>query len=303
MKLSRDKWIVVIAFAIATGGALWLSQRSKEPRYQGKTVRQWIKIARPCKTYYTNSQGVFYTADYNHKELLRMLDTMGSNAGPSLIQILDEGDSLMIDLKRMIARSKWATDSMKSAASAGLGDSLETLMITSHTIRYLGSNAVQLIPDLERITCDSRKPSAAFAAAGALKGFGFQALPALHRSLTNAPSARQPMVSGMIQNIYREALRSDDARNREDAALALSEYPKPPFEIISVLLDILESPDPNRQKQSLNALAIHLPTMAPLLVAARKAVTRMAASEDPEIRRLANKILADLRHHESKQKP
>lgn len=302
MNLVRHKWIAVLAIVVMAVGVLWFWQRSRKLRYQGKTVRQWLAIAKPDKSRSTNGQ-VSFTGISGHKELQRMLDALGSNAAPSLIKILDEGDSTMTGLKTAVARSKQAPAFIKSAASADLMDLHHSLVIAADAIRYLGSNAVQVIPDLERITCDPEKMMASYSAASALSGFGFQALPALRRSLTNAPSARRQMVSITIQNIYREALKSGDARDRGEAALGLSEYPRPPFEIIFVLLDMLKSPDPKRQKQSLNALAVQLPTTAPLLVVAREAVTNAAASEDPEICRLANGILADLRRIDSKQKP
>jgi hypothetical protein len=82
------------------------------------------------------------------------------------------------------------------------------------------------------------------------------------------------MVSITIQNIYRAALQSYDARDREEAALGLSEYPRPPFDIIFVLLDILKSPDPKRQKQ--NAMIVAL-SIVVCLVAYLSVVTSMPA--------------------------
>jgi hypothetical protein len=43
--------------------------------------------------------------------------------------------------------------------------------------------------------------------------------------------------------------------------------------------------------------------VAPFLIVAREAITNAAAGEDPEMRRIANNILADLRQIDSKQKP
>jgi hypothetical protein len=305
MNALRHKWVAVLAIAVVAVGVLRFWQRSREPRYKGKTVRLWLAMAKPEKSHSTNGQVSFtgFTGISGHRELQRMLDALGSNAAPSLIKIMDDGDSTMTGLKTAVARSKWDPVFIKSAASADLMDLHHSLSIAADAIRYLGSNAVHIAPDLERITCDPEKMMASYSAASALAGFGLQALPALRRSLTNAPSVRRQMISGIIQNIYREALRSYDAREREAAALGLSEYPRPPFEMIFVLLDILKSPDPDRQKQSLKALAIHLPTVAPFLVVAREAITNAAASEDSEIRRLANGILADLRPIDSKQKP
>jgi len=302
MNVQRHKWITVLAIAVVAAGALWLWQRSKEPRYQGRTVRQWIKIVRPTKTYHTNVENIYSSVDYHEKELVQMLNALGTNAAPALIQILDEADSTMTKLKAAVTRTKWVPNSVKSALEADLSERWVSSQIT-HGLRYFGSNAIPVIPDLERIICDPEKPRAASSACYALCALGAPALPALHRQLTNAPSSLRPWIHATIQTIYRNSLNSKNVREREEAALALSKYSRPPFEIIPVLLDMLESPDPKRQKQSLDALAVHLPTMAPLLVAAREAVTKMAASEDPETRRLANKILADLRHHDSKQKP
>jgi len=311
MKQKRYKWIALVTIVVAVGGGWTVWQRSKEPRYEGKTVRQWIATAKGSESAGTNSQGRFMTIKGQkgfpsisaQKELQRMLDALGTNAAPVLIQILDEGDSLMTDLKGMIARSKWVMDSIKSAASSSLADSFETMMIASYAIRYLGSNAFHVIPDLERIICDSGKPSAAGVSTRPLISFGIQSLPALRRSLTNAPVSRQQMVRSAILNVLSEALQSDDARVREDAALALIEYPRAPFQIIQVFLDMLKDPDPRRQKQSLDALATHLPTMAPSLIVGYRAVEKLTNSEDAEIRRIASELLRKLPEPDPSKKP
>ena len=302
MKLGRHKWIIVLAIAVVAVGALWLWQRSKEPRYQGRTVRQWIEIVRPTKTYHTNVENIYSSVDFHEKELVQMLNALGTNAAPALIQILDEADSTMTKLKAAVTRSKLVPDSVKSAASEDLSERFAASQI-AYGIRILGSNATPVIPDLERIICDPDKPLAASSAYQALSALGAPALPALHRLLTNAPSALRPWIHATIQNIYRNSLNSENAREREEAALALSEYSRPPFEIIQVLLDMLESPDPKRQKQSLDALAVHLPTMDPVLIAARDALAKATASSDPSVRQQANTILANLGRMDSKQKP
>ena len=305
MKLDRNKGIAVLAAAVAAVGILLFWQRSKEPRYEGKTVRQWIAAAKGSKSAGTNSQGRFmgFTSIRSNKELQRMLDALGTNAAPLLIQILDDGDSSMTDLKRMIARSTWVTDSIRSAASSSLADSFETMLIASYAIRYLGSNAFHVIPDLERIICDSGKPSAAGVSTSSLISLGIQALPALRRSLTNAPASWQQMVRSAILNVLSEALQSDDTRVREEAALALSEHARPPFEIIGVFLGMLKDPDPRRQCQSLNALAVHLPTMAPSLLFGYRAIENLTNSEDAEVRRTATELLRKLPEPDPSKKP
>jgi len=302
MKLKRYKWIAVVAIVFAVGGGWTVWQRSKEPRYEGKTVRQWIATVQSGERLGTNTQGRF-TSINSHKDFRRMLDALDTNAASQLIQILDDGDSIMTDLKAVIVRSKWVPGSLKAAASTGLSDSLETLSITGQAISYLGSNAVHLIPELERIVCDDKKPLAAYIANGTFGSLGVQALPALRRSLTNAPASRRQLVQVPIQRIYRDAMKSENARDREDAALGLSEHPRPSFEIISVLLDMLKDQDPRRQNQSLNALTAHLPTLAPSLVAGYRAVEKLTNSEDAEVRRAATELLRKLPEPDPSKKP
>ncbi len=302
MKLKRYKWIAVVAIVVAVVGGWIVWQRNRELRYEGKTIRQWIAVAKGSQRTGTNSLASFTTIR-SHKEVLRMLDALGTNAASPLIQILDDGDSMVTSIKATIAASKWAPASIKSAASAGLTDSLETLSMTGQAISYLGSNAVHLIPELERIICDGKKPLAAYIANGTMGSLGVQALPALRRSLTNAPASRRQLVQVPIQRIYREAMKSENARDREDAALALIEYPRPPFQIIQIFLDMLKDPDPRRQNQSLNALAVHLPTMAPSLIAGYRAVEKLTNSEDAEVRRAATELLRKLPEPDPSKKP
>src|SRR5689334_7883561 len=104
MNVLRHQWIVVLAIAIVAGGVLLSWPRNRELCYKGKTIPEWISVTRLNKTFYTNNLGVSYTTD--HKALERVLDGVGSNAAPALIQILCEGDSATTRIKTALVRAK-----------------------------------------------------------------------------------------------------------------------------------------------------------------------------------------------------
>ncbi len=120
------------------------------------------------------------------------------------------------------------------------------------------------------------------------------ALPALQRSVTNAPESRKASIEQAIVATHRMGIKSPDPKLRESSLLALAETPYATFELMFPLVELLDSPNLETRRRALNGLAQHLPTVAPSLVIAYRAVEKQAAADDSEIRRVATERLAKL---------
>lgn len=269
----------------------------------GKTLAGWIDAAQP--TLFTNSNGqtAQYLSLHNQKELQGALRAMGSNAVPALIAILDHADSVLTDAKLKILRTPQLPQTLKAKFSGDMYDTHQELSFVTEALRFLGTDAVHAIPDLERIICDPNRTIAPMFATTALGNLGFVATPALQRCLTNAPTALRGLVQRTITQLYQSDLKSVNREARTAAALALADTPRPPFEIIVPLVELLDSPLPVTRRRALNCLAQHLPTLAPSLVVAYRAVEKQTTSDDPAMRRVATDLLARLSPPPPEKKP
>lgn len=269
----------------------------------GKTVGEWIKTARP--TVVTNSAGQReeYVSFRSQKELQAALRELGSNAVPTLIAILDHSESLITDAKAKTVRSPRAPQSLKTRFAADLNTTHQELSFVREALGFIGHDALNAIPDLERILCDPNRTVTPWYAASALAELGINAAPVLERCLTNAPSDRHYFIESAITRLYRKELTSSDLNARSVSAFALANARKPPFEIIVPLVELLDSPDREKRRRALNCLAQHLPTLAPSLVVAYRAVEKQTTSDDPEMRRVATELLAELSPPPPEKKP
>ena len=280
MKRHRYIWIslAVAATAVAISFILWPSE--KEPRYQGKTVEEWLSSLKGNS--FADSQS----------EISALLTELGSNAVPSLIRILDQNKT---PTKNWFATNALQAEWMPGFIHSIAAKHLDTLPYwAGHALGHLGTNAAIAIPDLERIICDPEKERGWEFSAVALGNIGPTALPALQRCLTNAPSGRQRVLTYITLLTLKRALQSNDHRVREDSALGLTELSKPPFELIPILAEIVEGDDMERSKRALRALGRWMPELAPNYMPARDAIEKAARCDDIDTRRLATEVLAKL---------
>lgn len=206
MNRRRYIWIgLAVTVFVAIGGFV-LQPRSHGPRYQGKTVKGWLSIVK-------GDDSIFWTP-----EIVLMLDKLGSNAVPPLIEILDRDKTPIKDWFSIKAiQAQWVPGFVNSVAADHLRDSSVLPSQAQRALQYLGTNAACAIPELERITCDPKKEFAWGLAAVTLANLGPTATPALLRSLTNAPSSRTPALRFITEAALKNSLTNDDSSTRRVA--------------------------------------------------------------------------------------
>jgi hypothetical protein len=293
VKKRTTRLIAACALAGLVCALTWLS-RSKEPRYMGKTLVEWIEEAQPTSSTNSAGQRVQYLSLHNQKELQGALRMLGSNAVPTLIAILDHSESVIADAKLKTLRSPRAPQSLKAKFAADLNTTHQELGFVSEALRFLGKDLLPAIPDLERILCEPGRTMSPRYAASALAELGITAAPVLERCRTNAPADRLYFIESSINRLYQKELSSSDPNARTTSVFALVNTRKPPFEIVFPLVELLDSPHLETRRRALNGLSRHLPTLAPSLIVTYHAIERQTTSDDPEMRRVATELLAKL---------
>ena len=229
-----------------------------------------------------------------HTEFTTLLQSYGTNALPPLIALLDDSDSTANHWMRTLIRSGRIPAPAKAKFTASLDRYSRRSTLAAGAIQHMGTNAIHAIPMFETIIHDPSCQGASAHAISILKFIGPPALPALQRSLTNAPENRRASVEEAIIAIYRAGIKSTNPILRESSLLDLAETPYATFETMFPLLELLDSSVSATRRRALNSLARHLPTVAPSLVVAYRAVEKQTTSDDPETRRIATELLAKL---------
>lgn len=290
MKSRRQTYLYwVIALTIVVGAALaW--QRYSQPRFQGKTMAEWLDQTPPTSLPMTGPVALFR----DHTEFTDLLQRLGTNALQPLIALLDEGDSTSDHWMSATIRSGYLPTAVNARFKSSLDQSARRRTLAASAIQHLGTNALTAIPFLEEIIRDPSRHSASVHAISILTFMGPPALPALQRSVTNAPENRKASVEQAIVAIHRTGIKSPYAKIRESSLLALAETPYATFEMMIPLAELLDSPNPDTRRRALHGLAEHLPIVAPSLLVAYRAVERQTSAKDPEMRRVATELLAKL---------
>jgi hypothetical protein len=277
MKLERYKWVSVVAIAVASVGILIFWQRSREPRYEGKTVRQWIETIDNPLNVETNQW------------IRSMMDALGTNAIPPLVDMIGDDDGLVGRVYGKIASSASTPNQIRTVAQNQLNKERMPRFAAAMVIPLARSNATLAIPQLEHIASDTNNDFGFQLALQALSGIGRPSVPALNRLLTNYPNQITGFARAVPRIVWRQWLQRGDLARREEAALALIEFNAADYQIIPVLDDMCGSRDPARREAALRGLA----TLMPEFVTARDAVKKAAESGDETTRRMARDILAN----------
>lgn len=292
---SRRQTLFLWAIALTTlvsGAMVW--HRYSQPRFHGKTMAEWLDETPRQKI--TTRVGMTVELDLiaNHTEFTSLLQNLGTNALSPLIALLDEGDSSVEHWMRSAIRSGRLPSVVKARFTSSLDRSTRRRSLAASAFQMMGTNALHAIPTLEKIIRDPNHQGASVDAISILKFVGRPALPALQRSVTNAPESRRASVEGAIIAIYRMGIKSTDPVLRESSLLDLSETPYATFETMFPLIELLDSPVLETRRRALNGLGRHLPTVGPSLIIAYHAVEKQTAADDPEMRRVATALLAKL---------
>lgn len=299
----RTTLLIAVSLLAAVACAVMWFSRSTDPRYMGKTLVEWIEQTQPASTARSAGQREQYQSFEDQKELQGALRMLGSNAVPILIAILDRSETTVHRAKMKALDTSQLPQPLIDNFSEEFRSTHNGLNRVVQAFKFLGNDALHAIPNLERIVCEPNRSKTSSAAARALECFGVAAIPALERCRTNAPVEYQPTIQASIIRVYRSELNSTDPEARTRATLLLANSPKPPFEIVTPLVELLDSPQLEMRRRALNALAQHLPDFGPLAGVAYPAVEKQTTSDDPEIRRVAAELLARYKLPVAEMKP
>ncbi len=267
---------------------------SSQPRFEGKTMAEWLNETPRQKITLRAGMTVEVDLISSHTEFTDLLQHLGTNALSPLIALLDEGDSSVNQWMLSAIRSGRLPAPVKARFTSSLARSTRRQSLAASAIQHMGTNALHAIPLLEEIISEPSRHSASVHAISILKFMGPPALPALQRSVTNAPESRKASIEQAIVAIHRMGIKSADPKLRESSVLALAETPYATFETMFPLVELLDNPNPDTRRRALYGLAEHLPTVAPSLVLAYRAVEKQTTADDPEMRRVAKQLLATL---------
>lgn len=293
----KPRVVAGVLTALVAGLALWWgASRSDEPRYKGKTVSEWLTT--PEETKYappemrTRPSGLRVLVGRQSSELpsnpgiRAMLDALGSNAVPALVQHLRESRSIRVQVYSKLAATPSLPTWVNNFAASNLVAPIAMILRAGSALRYLGPDATSAIPELEQLAMDSH-PVGRFTAVSTLAGLGIDGWRAMGHILTNASPANAASLQGLVAVVAGQALQRGNLRLRQEAALTLCHLDSPPFTAIPVLSDIIDAGDSARAIRALGGLT----KLATNHVAARDVIRRAARSENPEIRGLAQSIL------------
>jgi hypothetical protein len=154
-------------------------------------------------------------------------------------------------------------------------------------LRYLGPDAVSAIPELEQLAGMESPHIIKSTAVFTLSGLGIEGWQAIGRVLKRASPTNRANLEVPVSVSSSRALRGGNLRAREEAALAMCHLDSPPYEMIPVLGDIIDTGKSERGVQALSGLA----KLATNYITAIYALRRAALSDNLEIRGLAQTIL------------
>jgi hypothetical protein len=274
MKLSQSRiCISVVVLAAMSLIALLVLGRPTGPIYKGKSVAEWLDRLPPNSAISTNV------------EVSGMLMTLGSNAVPPLVEILNEGSSWRLRLHSIVGRQGWLPATLRARSRRSLSSAALRMHAAVIAFEFLGAKGKSALPELERTASQSShylSPNLALNTFSAVAA-GSDTFPAVIRIATNAPSVYRPIVDGWLRGLLH---RSDSGLNLQ-AALALYELGSSPPQVIPPLAQCVNSRRSPHKQYALKALA----RLSPQYLTARDAIREAAEGDDPAIRELARAIL------------
>lgn len=266
--------IIAIAVLAAGGGYAWY--RAQGPRYQGRTIAQWLAPGDPNRDLATNAA------------IRSMLAALGTNALQPLVRLLEPRDSLRLQAFRKISQLNGLPQFIRDSASERLRREQHCAFVAAEAIRLLWIDAEPAIPDLERFAQDTNSPLGGTAALWALLGLGSSADPAIARLKGNAPPARAMLVRMLMEKSWAAMLKHENEARREDAALGLSWLTVNAVQAIPELEIMCGSPEAEKREAAMRALS----RLAKEHSAARDAILRATTNAHANTRELARETLS-----------
>ena len=293
MNKPRRIWISVAIVAAVSLVALATLNRSREPRYNGRTVSEWIRDVGPGSNISSN------------REIRLMLAALGSNAIPPLLANLTADDTALSHLMQWTGKSTLAPSFARAWAATNLASITWRVRSAAQALELLGPKASLATLQLERLAHKNSLPG--HLAVTVLEKIGQNAVPSLIRLLTNGPPHRRILILASLERIFRgieeaEAsliglLNDPDKRMRIFVALALSRLRTPPKQAIPPLAEALGLQHEGHWHEAIRALELFAPEHPDALVAIREA----SKSVDANLRRLAEESLWRMAHASAQQ--
>jgi hypothetical protein len=224
--MTRKKGMVLLTSAIVVVGLgfVLFGDRENQPQYQGRSLSSWLAI-------YDDLDPTTF------EEAEKAVRHIGTNALPYLVRWIQyEPPGWRTSLKGVVPAGIWDNNSFQRFIQGRAG---KRAAYARNGFRILGTNAVAVLPELERLLKSSTRPMTVFNAYSAISSIGPPSLPVFERALADTnqlyrfriPMCLRFMAMGDGAAAYlplmRQALTNDDRTVRENAARVLKEMETP----------------------------------------------------------------------------
>ena len=255
------RWRKVIVWAVAAIVVVvvgWAVFREREPRYNGKTLSEWMVLRQKDFIRETPALGT--------SPALEALRAIGTNGVPYLLEWLqyDEPASLRTLCNWVL---RLPSQRVGNAATGLLLRRSERAVMSTVSFRDLGPGATNAIPELSRIMGDAKAKKASDRAVSALMSLGPVALPALRGALSNPTNHQREWIArqiGEIQGlgtnghaavpVLLDCVRDSDSGLKQAAIRTLGRLGLDPDAVVPVLAAQLA--DTNWYTRRVSALAL-----------------------------------------------
>ncbi len=272
----RKKVLIVVGLALAAILVLLLWPGEPEPRYQGRTLSEWL--------------GRYRQGGNQRPEAFEALRNMGTNALPTLLRWISYDPAQFRETVVTLAR--------KLPGSLGLSAPERRAADAERAFGILGREALPAAPELARLAETSRGRRRPVTCVRALGSLGPGALPAMISILTNTSGMARYYVIAYIPTAGTNAWRAvpalieclKDPAVAIQAAGALGRLPGRPTNAVPALTAMLQNPTPNYSAAAAFALA----AVGPSARSAVPELLTMLNSSSPEASSAASVALRQI---------
>jgi HEAT repeat protein len=278
------KFVLLLAFGLVVGIAVWSFKREREPSYQGKSLSEWCE-----------NIDVFH--DVTSPATENAIRTMGTNSIPFLLKWIRYEPPSWLE-KADSTLERLTPDSVYNSMMRPFRQSF----YAAKAFELLGTNATAAIPELTRLMHATNNVHSSSLAAIAMGSMGIEALPPLLHSLAqpHPPSSVFRAISSMgylgtntmaAIPILIEHTRQNDHHVAQDAIRCLGRLELEPQTVVPVLTNLLGAT--NEQALRLSALYA-LKHFGSRATSAIPAILRVTTDADDRIRSGATNALLEI---------